>query len=61
MAKVLRVERTGNNYSIASSEFRVIMDGGTAESIWSPPWHDMEPEEEEVIALIEAKKLFEVD
>lgn len=40
------VEATGNIYSIASREFRVIYPDGSIGTIWSPPWHEMGEEDE---------------
>jgi hypothetical protein len=53
-----KVERTGNIFSIASSEFRVTYPDGHIGSVWSPPWHNMPPEEEEAAAVRYAKELF---
>lgn len=55
---VVSVERTGNVYSIASSEFLVTFVDGSTMSVWSPPWNDMTPEEEEAGALRYAEKSY---
>lgn len=47
----ITVERTGNAYSIAASEFRVTFPNGYQETMWSPPWHQYGPETEEAGAL----------
>lgn len=52
------VVRTGQAYSIASSEFLITYKDGTALSVWSPPWHDFSPEEEEKGAREYAEKEF---
>jgi len=55
---VVSVERTGNVYSIASSEFLVTFVDGTTMNVWSPPWNDMTPEEEEAGAVGYAEKQY---
>lgn len=54
----IRVERTGRGYSIASSEYLVTFPDGTTQTIWSPPWNDFTPEEEDKCALEYAKQLW---
>jgi hypothetical protein len=54
----IKVERTGNCYSIASSEYLVTFPDGSIETIWSPPWHEWEEDEEDAKALEYACKLW---
>lgn len=54
----LAIRRTGNIFSIASSEFEVTYPDGFVGRIWSPPWHDLEPEDEERQALQVATQWF---
>lgn len=54
-----RIERTGNVYSIASTEYRVTYPDGHVGTIWSPPWHDLDDDEEDAAALAAARKFFE--
>ena len=54
----IRVERTGAQYSMASSEYRVTFPDGTTMTIWSPPWHEMAPDEEDERAMDEARRLW---
>jgi hypothetical protein len=58
MADDIRIVRTGQGFSIASSEFSVTYPDGHVGSIWSPPWHDKSPDDEEAGALAYAKELF---
>jgi hypothetical protein len=37
---IIRVERTGDTWGIASSEFRVTWPDGTTETVWSSVWHN---------------------
>lgn len=55
---MIKIKRTGNIYSIASSEFEVTYPDGYVGKIWSPPWHEDSPEEEERKALEFANKLY---
>jgi hypothetical protein len=43
---IIRIERTGNTYSFASSEFLVTWPDGTCETVWSPPWHQWDKRHE---------------
>lgn len=54
----IKVERTGRIYSIASSEYLVTFPDGTTRIIWSPPWNDFTPEEEDQNALEYAKNIW---
>lgn len=55
---VVAVRRTGRVYSIASSEFSVTYPDGSEGTLWSPPWHEMTPAEEDSAALQTAMKLY---
>lgn len=55
----LKVERTGREYGMSSCEFLITFPDGTQTATWSPPWHDMTPEEEEDTAKLEALRLWE--
>ena len=57
---VVEVRRTGRVYSIASSEFRVTYPDGSEGVVWSPPWHEMTPAEEESEARQYAMKLYAI-
>lgn len=54
----IRVEPTGNLYSIASREFRVTYPDGSTGTVWSPPWHEMSEDEERDAAINYAMKLY---
>ena len=58
MVDDLKIERTGNIFSFASTEFRVTYPDGHVGTIWSPPWHEMDDEEEDAAALEYARKMF---
>lgn len=50
---VIKIERTGRVFSIASTEYTVTYpDGSKQESVWSPPWHDWDDEEEDARTLL---------
>jgi hypothetical protein len=55
---VIKLRRTGRVYSLASSEFSVTYPDGSEGVVWSPPWHEMSPEEEESAARQYAMKLY---
>ena len=54
----IKVERTGRQYSVASSEFLVTFPDGKTMTIWSPPWHELTVKGEEIRALQEAQKIW---
>ena len=54
----MKVERTGNQFSIASNEYLVTYPNGTKGIIWSPPWNDYTPEKEDEEALKYAVELW---
>lgn len=54
----VRIERTGRTYSYASSEFRVHYPDGSEGYIWSSPWHEDDPQEEEIKAMRYAVSLY---
>lgn len=54
----ISVKRTGNIFSIAGSEYLVTFPGGTTSKIWSPPWNDFDPEEEDANALLYAAQQY---
>lgn len=59
MSKItISIERTGNTFSIASTEFLITFPDGTTETLWSPPWHEMDKELEDARALEHAAKLW---
>ena len=53
-----KVERTGNVFSFASSEYRVTYPDGVVGTLWSPPWHELTDDEEDAAALEAAKRMF---
>lgn len=53
----ITIRRTGNIFSIASTEYEVTYPDGVVGSIWSPPWHEDDDDVEDAKAL-EAAKLF---
>lgn len=55
------IERTGNIFSFASTEFRVTYPDGHVGTIWSPPWHELDDAEEDAAALEAARKLWAAD
>ena len=58
-ADEIQIERTGEIFSIASSEFRVTYPDGHVGTIWSPPWHEMSDADEEANARATAAKWFD--
>lgn len=50
--------RTGNRRSLSASEFEVKCPDGNTMTVWSPPWHEMSPDEEEKWAIRQAKARF---
>jgi hypothetical protein len=56
---MIKVGRTGNTYGMASSEYLVTFPNGVTTTIWSPPWNDFTPEEEDANALDYATELWE--
>lgn len=59
MDSQVSIKRTGRVFSIASSEFSVVYPDGSSGVVWSPPWHEMTPEEEESSARDYATNLYE--
>lgn len=55
---MITLRRTGNIYSFASSEFEVTYPDGYVGKVWSPPWHELSPDDEETAAREYAAKLF---
>ena len=55
----ITIERTGNLFSFSSSEFLVTFPNKDQCTLWSPPWHEFGPEEEEANALEAARRLWE--
>ena len=53
---IIKISRTGRQYSIASSEFLVTYPDGSTELIWSTPWHEWTEEQESIEAYKEASK-----
>jgi hypothetical protein len=53
----IKVWRTGNLFSFASNQFGVEYPDGVKEYLWSPPWHEMEADEEydKLIEIVEEK------
>jgi len=54
----VRIERTGNIFSFAATEYKAVFPDGTETSIWSPPWHEWDDEEEDRRSLEYAQKLW---
>jgi hypothetical protein len=54
----IKLERTGNIFSFASTEYKVTYPDGYVGSLWSPPWHELDDDEEDAVALKEAENLF---
>jgi hypothetical protein len=52
------LERTGNIFSFASTEYRVTYPDGHVGSLWSPPWHELDDDEEDSEALRTARRWF---
>lgn len=52
------VTRTGEAFSFASNKFRVEYPDGYVGALWSPPWHEMEPDEEFRTAEAMARRLY---
>ena len=50
------LEKTGNVFSFASTEYRVTYPDGHVGSLWSPPWHELD--EEDAAALETARRWF---
>ena len=49
----IKIERTGNIFSISSTEYLITYPDNSTEILWSPPWHDWN-DEEDARALLEA-------
>ena len=54
----IAIVRTGEIFSFASNEFEVTYPDGHVGKIWSPPWHEMDENEELVAAKQYASKLY---
>jgi hypothetical protein len=54
----LKVERTGKQFSIASSEFLITFPDGTTETIWSPVWNEYTEEQLDKAAKFRAEWLW---
>jgi hypothetical protein len=52
------VERTGKVFGMASSEYRVTYPDGHVGTVWSPPWHELDDEQEDAAALDFARSLW---
>ena len=52
------LERTGNIFSFAATEYRVTYPDGHVGSLWSPPWHELDDDEEYSEALKVARRWF---
>lgn len=55
----VKASRTGGIYSIAGSQFLIEYPTGSSEKVWSPPWHTMTPEMEQMGAMFTGLKNFE--
>lgn len=51
MKSDIKLERTGNVFSFASTEYRVTYPDGFVGTIWSPPWHEWDDDEEDARAM----------
>ena len=51
MNDAIKIERTGDLFSFASTEYRVTYPDGYIGSIWSPLWHELDDDEEDAEAL----------
>lgn len=54
----MKIKRTGNIFSYSSSEYEVTYPDGFIGTIWSPPWHEWDDEEEDRRAKEYAEELF---
>jgi hypothetical protein len=52
------LERTGNVFSFASTEYRVTYPDGHVGTLWSPPWHEDDDDVEDAKALEAAREMF---
>lgn len=52
------LERTGKIFSFASTEYRVTYPDGHVGVIWSPPWHELDDDEEDSEALKTVQRWF---
>ena len=52
------LERTGNVFSFASTEYRVTYPDGHVGVLWSPPWHELSEQEEDLAALSAAREMY---
>lgn len=55
----ITVSRTGNTFSIASSEYEITFPDGHKELVWSPVWNGMTEEEEDEEACKLADKIWQ--
>lgn len=46
----LTLQRTGNIFSIAATEYRVTYPDGHEGTVWSPPWNEWDDPEEDARA-----------
>lgn len=58
-ALAIKLERTGNIFSFASTEYQVTYPDGHVGTLWSPPWHEWNDNREDAEALKAAQKLFD--
>lgn len=59
MSDEIRIERTGNIFSLAASEYLITFPDGSTQTLWSPPWHELDDLEEDAAAHAEARKLWQ--
>jgi hypothetical protein len=58
MSDAVMVRRGVGAYA-ASHEFIVTQPDGSETTLWSPPWHEMTPEQEEAGALLAAQAFWD--
>jgi hypothetical protein len=46
------IVKTGNIWSVASTEFIVTKPDGTTTKVWSPPWHEYNDEDEIMFCML---------
>ena len=59
MTDTIQIHRTGNSVSFNGHEYLVTFPSGDKITIWSPPWNEMSPEEEDAGALMYARELWD--
>lgn len=55
---MIKVEKTGRHYSLASNEYLVTFPDGQTLKLWSPPWNELSDFEEARLAIEKANEIW---